>query len=418
MTPRERVLAAVEHREPDYTPMDLGGTPVTGIHCSIVEALRKHYGLPQRLVKVHEPYQMLGMVEDDLKEAMGVDTVGVPAPNTIFGFPPENYKPWTAPWGQDLLVPADFHTTSNAEGDQFIYPKGDMSVGPSGHMPASSFFFDTIIRQPEIDEDKLDVEENMEEFELISDSDLKRFASMASAARKTGRCVVANLPGAALGDIALVPAPFLVNPKGIRDITEWYMSLAVRQDYVKELFARQTAIALQNFKTINDACGDDLDVVMLCGTDFGTQNSTFCSNDTFRDIWLPYYRQMNDWIHANTKWKTFKHSCGAVIPLINSFIDAGFDILNPVQCSAGGMDPQVLKEQFGDRITFWGGGVDTQRVLPFGTPEEVRQQVSERLRIFSKNGGFVFNTIHNIQAKTPIENLVAMLETRRQFNGQ
>lgn len=417
MTSRERVLAAVEHRQPDLTPMDFGGTPVTGIHCSIVEKLRNHFGLEQRPVKVHEPYQMLGMVEEDLKLAMGIDVEGVPAPNTIFGFPPENYKPWSTPWGQEVLVPEDFHTTTDAQGDRYIYPKGNRSVGPSGHMPASSFFFDTIIRQEEIDEDHLRVEDNLEEFELISNSDLRRFATMASEARKTGRCVIANLPGAALGDIALVPGPFMVVPKGIRDISEWYISLSARREYVNEIFQRQTDIALQNFQTINDACGQDLDVVMLCGTDFGTQNSMFCSNETFRELWLPHYRRMNNWIHTNTKWKTFKHSCGAVVPLIDSFVDAGFDILNPVQCSASGMDPQVLKDRFGGRITFWGGGGDTQRVLPFGRPEEVRKQVAERLRIFSAGGGYVFNTIHNIQAKTPIENLVAMLEARRQFNN-
>ena len=415
MTSRERVLAALDHREPDISPMDFGGTPVTGIHCSIVEKLRSHYGLPRRPVRVHEPYQMLGMIEEDLKVAMGIDVEGVPAPNTIFGFPPENYKPWSTPWGQDVLVPQDFHTKTDAAGDIFIYPKGNRSVGPSGHMPSTSFFFDTIIRQEEIDEDHLRVEDNLEEFELISQSDLKRLAQMSADARKTGRCVVANLPGAALGDIALVPGPFMINPKGIRDISEWYMSLSARRDYANKIFARQTDIALQNFKTINDACGRDLDVVMLCGTDFGTQNSTFCSNQTFRELWLPHYRRMNDWIHTNTKWKTFKHSCGAVVSLVDSFIDAGFDILNPVQCSATGMDPQVLKDRFGGRITFWGGGIDTQRVLPFGTPDEVRRQVRERLKIFSAGGGYIFNTIHNIQAKTPIENLVAMLEARQEF---
>ncbi|MCC7349246.1 MAG: hypothetical protein IT446_01635 [Phycisphaerales bacterium] len=417
MTSRQRVLAAVEHRQPDLTPMDFGGTPVTGIHCSIIEKLRNHYGLERRPVKVHEPYQMLGMVEDDLKTAMGIDVEGVPAPNTIFGFPPENYKPWSTPWGQEVLVPADFHTTTDEQGDVFIYPKGNRSVGPSGHMPSTSFFFDTIIRQDEIDEDHLNVEDNLEEFELISEADLRRFAKMAADARRTGRCVIATLPGAALGDIALVPGPFMVHPKGIRDISEWYMSLSARREYVNEIYARQTEIALKNFKTINDACGRDLDVVMLCGTDFGTQSSTFCSNQTFRELWLPHYRKMNDWIHENTEWKTFKHSCGAVVSLVDSFIDAGFDILNPVQCSASGMDPQVLKDRFGGRITFWGGGVDTQRVLPFGTPDEVRRQVRERLEVFSKGGGYVFNTIHNIQAKTPIENLVAMLETRNEFNN-
>ena len=123
-------------------------------------------------------------------------------------------------------------------------------------------------------------------------------------------------------------------------------------------------------------------------------------------------------MHRHTGWRTFKHSCGAVRPLIDRFIGVGFDILNPVQCSAKDMDPGRLKADFGDRIVFWGGGVDTQHTLPFGTPAEVRAQVTDRLRAFSPGGGFVFNTIHNVQARTPVANIVAMVDAIRDFNGR
>ena len=126
---------------------------------------------------------------------------------------------------------------------------------------------------------------------------------------------------------------------------------------------------------------------------------------------------MNEWVHTYTSWKTFIHSCGSVVALLDDFIAAGFDVLNPVQCSASGMDPAHLKEKYGDRLVFWGGGVDTQKTLPFGTPEQVRREVLERCEIFSRNGGFVFDTIHNIQARTPVENIVAMIEAVREFNG-
>ena len=124
---------------------------------------------------------------------------------------------------------------------------------------------------------------------------------------------------------------------------------------------------------------------------------------------------MIDWVHGNTNWKVFKHCCGSIKPLIPKFIEAGFDILNPVQNSARDMDPQVLKDEFGDRITFWGGGVDTQHTLPFGTPDEVYKQVTERIRIYHKSGGFVFNTIHNTQPGTPVENFLAMIDAVKQF---
>ncbi|MFP4166988.1 MAG: uroporphyrinogen decarboxylase family protein, partial [Opitutales bacterium] len=123
-------------------------------------------------------------------------------------------------------------------------------------------------------------------------------------------------------------------------------------------------------------------------------------------------------IHQNTDWRTFKHSCGAVEPLIETFIDAGFDILNPVQCSAAGMDPKGLKEKYGERITFWGGGVNTQQTLPFGKPEEVRREVLERCEVFAPGGGFVFNAIHNVQALTPVENFIAMIDAVKAYNGE
>jgi uroporphyrinogen-III decarboxylase len=155
----------------------------------------------------------------------------------------------------------------------------------------------------------------------------------------------------------------------------------------------------------------------LCGTDFGTQNSLFCSVETFRNLYKPFYAIINNWIHENTNWKTFKHSCGAIRPLIPELIEAGFDVLNPVQCSADGMDAADLKRSFGDHITFWGGGVDTQKTLPFGTPEQVREEVLSRCDIFSRGGGFVFNAVHNLQAQTPVDNLVAMFKAVQEFNG-
>lgn len=149
----------------------------------------------------------------------------------------------------------------------------------------------------------------------------------------------------------------------------------------------------------------------MSGTDFGQQTGSFISPRTYRDLYQPFHKQVNDWIHKHTSWKTFDHSCGSVRILLDDFIEAGFDILNPVQCSAQGMNPVELKQVYGDRLVFWGGGVDTQRTLPFGTPDEVRREVRERIKILGPGGGFVFNTIHNVQSGTPVENVLAMYET-------
>jgi hypothetical protein len=413
---RERLIATLNHNQPDRIPIDFGSTAVTGIHVSCVAALREHFGLEKRPVRVHEPFQMLGLVEEDLREAMGLDVVGVVPRTTMFGFPNEEWKTWKLN-GLEIMVPKDFNTTVDAAGNTLIYPEGDMNAPPSGRMPSGGYFFDCIVRQDPIDEDRLDPEDNMEEFKPVSAEDVAYLAQMVDAAAMTGFGVTANFGGTAFGDIALVPAPFLKHPRGIRDVAEWYVSTSSRQDYVHQVFARQCEIAIRNLETIYAAVGDKVQVVFICGTDFGTQSSSFCSVKTFNSLYFPYYKQLNDWIHAHTHWRTFKHSCGAVAKFLPSFIEAGFDILNPVQCSATGMDPEQLKANFGEQLVFWGGGVDTQKVLPFGSPAEVREQVLRRCEIFARGGGFVFNTIHNIQAATPVENIVAMLDAVHEFNG-
>ncbi len=414
---RARVKEALSHRE-GKVPFDLGATSVTGAHVTIVEGLRRHYGLEKRPVKVHEPYQMLGLIDEDLRQALGVDTAGVFARNTMFGFPTEGWKDWKTPWGQEVLVPEGFRTTVADSGDLLLYPEGDRSVPPSARMPVGGFFFDAIIRQEPIDDSRLDPADNLEEFTPISDADLAWLnASVQEVSRSSG-ARVANFGGTGIGDIAMVPGPFMKHPRGIRDVAEWYMSTVARPDYVHAVFDQQTRIAVENLKRIHEQVGDAVDVVFICGTDFGAQSTQFCSPETFDRLYAPYYVRMNSWIHSHTSWKTFKHSCGAIAPLIPNMIKAGFDVINPVQLSAAGMDAVELKERYGERLVFWGGGVDTQKTLPFGTPAEVRREVLSRCALLGKNGGFVFNPVHNIQARTPLSNVVAMVDALKEYNGE
>jgi len=153
----------------------------------------------------------------------------------------------------------------------------------------------------------------------------------------------------------------------------------------------------------------------MSGTDFGAQLGPFLSPALYCELYQPFQRRLNDWVHENTQWKTFIHSCGSVWELIPHFIDAGFDILNPVQCSAARMDAESLKARFGEHVTFWGGGVDTQCTLPFGTAEEVRAEVRARIQAFKPGGGFVFNTIHNVQPGVPLENVLALYRTFAEY---
>jgi hypothetical protein len=411
MTSKERLQAVLNHTQADKIVVDFGSTPTTGIHVLAVENLRRYYGLDEKPVKVTEPFQMLGEVEADLQEALEIDVIGISPQNNMFGFANEDWKEFRTFWGQTVLVPGKFNTSYDRDGSLLLYPQGNTVVPPSGRMPESSYFFDAIIRQQPIDDNALNPDDNLEEFGFVSEADLVYWDQQVKEASKTGKGIIANFGGTAVGDIGLVPGTGLLQSKGIRDVADWYMSILMRRDYVMEVFEKQTDIAVRNLGKIFKVVGNAVDAVFICGNDFGTQNSQFCSKEDFEEVYAPFYRKMNDWIHSNTQWKTFKHSCGAVEPLIDNLIGAGFDILNPVQFNATGMDSKHLKEKYGDRLVFWGGGVDTQKVLAFGTTDDVRKQVNEQCKILGKNGGFVFNTVHNIQANVPVENLAAMIET-------
>ena len=416
MNSRQRVRAALAHECPDRLPIDMGSTSVTGMHVSCVAALREYYGLDRHPVKVIETPQMLGEIEEDLKQVLGIDVEGIPPRKASFGIPMNATKPWRMYDGLEVLMPAGFEFTIDSNGDTLVYPQGDRTAAPSARMPAGGYFFDVIVRQQPIDEDRLDPADNVEEFSLLSPEDVAYFEAEARRASETGRAVVGKF-SSGLGDIAAVPGMALKKPKGIRDITEWYMSIKSRPDYIREVLWRQSEAILENLRRVHGACAGTVDVAYICGTDFGTQKSTFCSPETFKDLWFPCYKRINDWIHQNTSWKTFKHCCGSVVKLLDLFIDAGFDILNPVQISAAGMDPEYLKSTWGDRLVFWGGGVDTQHVLAFGTPAEVREQVLRNCEVFARGGGYVFNTVHNVQARTPVQNIVSMFQAIREFSG-
>lgn len=418
MTSRERILTTCAHRQPDKLPVDFGGGFQAGIHVSIVYQLRQALGLdqPGTPVQVVEIYQMLGEVAPDLQAALGVDVVSLHGTGTMFGFPQTEFKPWQFADGTPVLVPKDFNTQYEPNGDLLQWPGNDRSVPPSGRMPAGGHFFDAIVRQPPLDDANLNPADNTEEFQPVPADEIEHFRRLAERlTTTTDKALFCTFGGLTFGDIALVPATFLKRPKGIRDIAEWYISTAARPDYIKAIFERQTEVAIDNLAKLHAAIGECAAIIQTNGTDFGTQNGPFLSAATYRDLFLPYQKRVNGWIHRHTSWKTFMHCCGGIVPLLDAVIEAEFDILNPVQCSAKGMDARTLKQNYGSQLIFWGGGVDTQKTLPFGTPQEVRDQVRERIDIFGPGGGFVFSTIHNLQADTPLANVLAMFEVVKAY---
>ncbi|MEM3174020.1 MAG: uroporphyrinogen decarboxylase family protein [Candidatus Bathyarchaeia archaeon] len=419
MNSRERVTLALNHEEPDRVPLDLGGSAVTGMHVSTVYALRQAFGLdtPGAPVKVVEPFQMLGEIKPDLWDALGIDVAYLSSHVNFFGFKNENWKPWRLFDGTPVLVPEKFNTEPDHEGNILMYPQGDRGVPPCARMPKGGFYFDALDRQEKpIDWGRLDPKENVEEFSSISGEELEYYRRETERLyNETDKAIFANFGGTSFGDIALVPGLQLKYPKGVRGVKEWYMCHVRRPDYIYKVFELQCEVALENLRKIYRVVKNRVQVVFVSGTDFGGQNGPLMSRETYRKLYMPFHKRVNEWIHENTEWKTFIHSCGSIEPLIADFIEAGFDILNPVQTSAANMDPRRLKAKYGDKMVFWGGGVDTQRTLPFGTPVQVRGEVRERIKIFAPKGGFIFAAIHNVQPRVPVENVIALYEAVREY---
>jgi len=413
MTSRERVRLAINHKEPDVIPLDLGSTLVTGISAIAYAKLKKALGITKGKIKVYDPFQMLSEVEDDVKKILGIDTYGIQLPTTLFGYKNENWKPFRMFDGTEVLISGNFEYDVLDNGDIVQYPKGDKSAPPSGKMPKGGYYFDTIVRQEPIDEKKLDPKKWVfQTYSYYKDEDLKYLEETSKwYFENTDYSLIGNFWGAGFGDIAVVPGPGVTHPEGIRDPEEWYVSSVTRKNYISDIFHYQFELQMKNLKMYKEAVGERIDVIVMSGTDFGSQNGPFISPFSYRESFKPLHKAMNNWVHENTNWKTFYHTCGSNVAFLDDYYEAGIDILNPVQISAKGMDPDFLKDKYGDKFVYWGGGVDTQKTLPFGSPEEVKQEVEDNMSIFGKGGGFVFNTVHNIQAPVPVENLVAMFET-------
>lgn len=420
MTPRERLIKALNHQDPGKVVVDFGSSSTCGIHASTLAELRKALGLEVRPIKVLDTYSMIGLIEEDVLVAVGADILPICTLGTMWGFKNTCWKPWKLPDGTDVLVGEGFKTTVDEKGDTYVYPCGDISVKPSGKMPKGGYYFDNMVRQGPIDEDNLDARKDWsEDFLLLDDEDLMYLEKQSKYLyENTGYGLNGGHFLCRMGDFATIPGGWIKHPRGLRSIEEWLIFHYTHPEYVKETYEFQTEVVIENLKLYKQAVGDRIQCIQVSGTDFGTQNGEIMSNDMYREFYKPYHKRISNWIHSNTKWKTFYHSCGSVVNLIDDFIESGWDIFNTVQCSAAGMNPSILKERFGDRITFWGGVIDTQKTLPFGTPEEVRSEVLERMKIFSPGGGFVAATIHNIQYKTPTENIIALFNAMKEYNSK
>lgn len=392
------MLTALAHQEPDRVPIDLGGTPVTGIHPIPYRRLKEHLGLAEEPVRVADIVLQLAEVEEPVRRRLGVDVIGLPTLEPLPGVRNDRWKEWTLPDGSPALISADFEPEVTDRGDLLIRaPDGSISHW----MPAGTYhFLPKEVPLPEPDPEAL------ERFEprRISEEELEFLHRAARRLHDETEYAIFGWFGGSLVEGA----------QFARGWVGFMRDLKVRPEFASALVEKLFRAALADLDRYLDAVGDYVHVVGF-GDDLGVQSGLQFHPDLYRRLFKPCHRRLYARVHERTSAHVFLHSCGSVFDLIPDLIEVGVDILNPVQTSAAGMEPERLKRAFGDRITFWGGGCCPQRVLPFATPEEVAADVRRRLEVFALGGGYVFAPIHEIQPDVPPENIVAMFDTARTF---
>lgn len=388
---RQRLMDALNFKETDRVPKDLGSSHITGISCFNYAPLCKELGLKDRVPYVCEDSMMLALVEEDVLDALDCDVVYVDKKSTNAFDVSSRFKPY------------DFNGRLKAN----VYKENVYKVEDNGTIVLDNMFMlnesvvfteahggqsidlDNIYREP-LDE----LRETLER-ELIDDREADRIAKECEIARSTGRAVFLNNLILGLGFIG--------------GMANGSMLCMLEPEYIKEHSRLKAEYAVKNIEKVLPLVKDNVDVILSGGKDMGTQNSTIISPDALRELYLPFFKQVNDVIHTiDPKQKTFLHSCGAIFGIIDDIIDCGFDILNPVQWTAGGLSYKDWKDKTRGRIALWGGGINAQHVLPFANPDEVYDHVKEVMGYLKQGGGYVFNNIHNITGEIAPENIAAM----------
>ncbi|MBI5380725.1 MAG: methyltransferase [Opitutae bacterium] len=400
MNSRERILNTLHRRPVDRLPVDCGGTRQSGIAAVAYHRLRERLGVNTgRPVRVYDLFQMLAEIEQQVAERFGADCVALQRPQVAFGIRNEAWKPCTLFDGTRVEVPGGFNPETEADGSWVLTRRGEVIA----RMPHGGFYFDRYEKYPGAAHPDLSTWRPP----TVDDATMEYYHREAEALYTgTDKAIVA----------AFGPPYELFNGIGQGGLEEWMMTFASEPEYVQELYGLLVDAWLDNLRRFHGAVGDRVQVVQICD-DFGTQASQFLSEGMFRELVLPAYKRGLDWIHAHTSWKVLLHSDGAIFGLLPAIVEMGVDILNPVQTTAVGMDPQRLKDAFGDKLIFWGGACDCQNTLTFGTPEQVAAEVRAHVGVLARGGGQVFASVHNIQANVPADNIVAMFDTAREFDA-
>lgn len=413
MNSRERIRAAIAHREPDKVPVDLGSTPSSGISAIAYGRLLAHLGMAGESVRIYDVVQQLAQPEDAVLDRFGIDVVDV---GRTFNTEAVDWKPVVMANGGAAWYPAWFNPVRQPDGSWNAYHEDGTLIA---RMPEGATFFDETCF-PYIDgypADYRDLESAMDKVlwsKLVhSPWDHAGEPGFWTELRKRALALRASTDRALMivcGCNLFEWGTFL------RRIDNFLMDLYTDQEEVERLL---DALMERHLATLGKVCaavGDVCDVLRF-GDDLGLDTGAFMPAELYRKFFKERHAMLCRYVHEHSSMATFLHSCGSIYELIPDLIDAGYDVLNPVQTNARNMEPERLKREFGRDVAFWGGGIDTRTVLNHGTPADVRAQVLGRLETFSPGGGFVFNTVHNILPDVPPENVVAMFDAVAEFNG-
>ena len=403
MTSRERARKILNFEEADRPAIDLGATRMTGTSAWTYVALKKALGIEGGVTRVYDLFQMLAEVEEPVLDALGCDFAMVPDDHMSYGLTREGWKDFTFWDGQTFQVPVGFQPQVTEDGSLLV-GNGPGWTEPVARMPHGGRYFDSInvanltdtFEVPHVDEKDWNLPGPLED-EFLE----RELAKIKALYESTQRALV-------------VTPPFNLS-SGYGGLYQWGMKMALDPDHCREYMIACSEASARRARQYLEVVGEYLDVVVLSGADYGTQDREAFRPSLFGECMAPGWKVVCDAVHEFPHVKVWVHSCGSVPGMISYMAEAGVDCLNPVQWGAAGMDRQWMKETFGDRLTFWGGGINTQNTFPFGTADEVRREAQECLDIYAPGGGYVVNPIHNIQADVPVENILALYETAQAY---
>lgn len=415
MNSRERVLAAIAHKQPDQVPVDLGSTPSSGISAIAYSNLLKAIGRTDLPVQIYDVVQQLAQPDMSIIDRFGVDVLDI---GRAFNTEEKDWHETILANGDKAFYPIHFNPVKHADGSYHCYDEDGkrlLALMPQGATFFDQSYFPYINGFPE-NYDTLDEEMGRvlwsryvhSPWDHTQDPDFwKTLREKTLQLRASTDKALMIVCGCNLFEWGTF----------LRRMDNFLMDLLCEPDQVARMLDQLLERHLATLAKVCDSVGDIVDIIRF-GDDLGMTSGPFMDVDTYRSLFKPRHKQLCDYVKTHSQMHTFIHSCGSISSLMPDLIEAGIEIFNPVQTNARQMEPEFLKKEFGQDCTFWGGGVETVGTLNNGTPEQVREQVLERLEIMSAGGGFVFNTVHNILPDVPPQNILAMFDAVKEFNGR